>query len=285
MAEKALDLFEQMLVQPNNVIYMIIFKACAELMNERAKTLGNKLLHQIRRTSMADHVVLSSAIQMLMKFGCVHDAEDLFESMRSKDVLTYGIMMKGKHFVYISHPNMCHLGYLLNAMANKALDLFERMPLTPNGIVYSTVFQACAAILDERSITLGNKLIHSVSNQSTTDVFVFNSALQMLTKFDDVKRAEHLFQSIKNKDMYTFGSMMKLYNLNQQPLKSLQLFRMIKEQGLISSAPIFTLTVNACSQIGILSVCQSIVDQIPSDLYDNELILNALIDMWVSIYR
>ena len=37
MYEKALDLFETMSLKPNNIIYIIIFNACAKLNNDRAR--------------------------------------------------------------------------------------------------------------------------------------------------------------------------------------------------------------------------------------------------------
>ena len=282
MVNEALDLFERMSVSPNNVIYMIIFKACAVSVNERTRTFGMKLLHQILDTSLNDKNLLSAAMHMLMKFGCVHDAEHIFGLIEKKDAGTFGVMMQGKLSLHTLHPNTSDLGYLDNAMPDKAIDLFERMTVTPDDIVLSILFKACAAQPDERSIILGKKFLHFISNQPATDIIVFNSALRMLARFGDVNRAEHLFRSMKKKDMFTYASMMKLYNLNQQPLKALQLFQNIKEEGLVPDAPIFTLSINACSQIGILAVCQTIVPQIPSDLYTNQLILNALVDMWVS---
>lgn len=115
---------------------------------------------------MPNYVVLSSALYMLMKFGCVNDAEQLFESIRTKDVSSYGIMMKDEYFSYISQLHIFYLGYLHNRLPDKALDLFERMPLTPNGMVYSTVFQANAELLEnEASLSELNFFIRSQVNQ------------------------------------------------------------------------------------------------------------------------
>ncbi len=97
MNDKALDLFEQMSVTANNVIYAIIFKACAQLANERAVILGKKLLDEVLNGSKANNIVLTSAVHMLMRFGDVHGAEHYFESIKEKDVISYGAMMQGNY--------------------------------------------------------------------------------------------------------------------------------------------------------------------------------------------
>jgi len=97
MSEKALDLYELMSLNPNSVIYTIIFNACAQLKNDRGKTVGKKDLDQILNKSETNNVVLNSAIHMLMSYGDVKSAEQLFESMKKTDVISYGAMMTGNH--------------------------------------------------------------------------------------------------------------------------------------------------------------------------------------------
>lgn len=96
MHEKALDIFKQMPIEPNNIIYTIVFKACTQLNNDRAKTIGMKLLDRLTKKLITDDEILSTAIiHMLMKFGKVNDAEKLFDSMFRKNVVTYGAMING----------------------------------------------------------------------------------------------------------------------------------------------------------------------------------------------
>jgi lipopolysaccharide biosynthesis regulator YciM len=94
MSEKALDLFEQMPFDPNDVIYIIILSACAQLANDRAMRIGQKLLDKMPTSFRNNAVVLTSAIHMLMKFGEVKRAEHIF-GMVKKNIVTYGAMIKG----------------------------------------------------------------------------------------------------------------------------------------------------------------------------------------------
>ena len=96
MADQALNLFEQMTVTPDDVIYIIIFDACAQLKNERAINMGKKLLDQMPQKITANQTLLTSIIHMLMSFGDVKGAEQLFGSIWKKSSITYTVMMKGK---------------------------------------------------------------------------------------------------------------------------------------------------------------------------------------------
>ena len=170
-------------------------------------------------------------------------------------------------------------------MGEKALDLFEQMSVNPDNIIYPIAFKVCAELANKRAMDLGKKLLHAILHTPVADHDVLSSAIHMLMRFGDMKRAEHLFQSIQHKDISTYSSMMKVYNLNKQPRKTLQLLEIIKQQGIVPDATIFTLSINACSQLGLLAVCRSLVTQIPSHLQIKPAILSALTNMWVNIYR
>ena len=96
MYDKALDLFERIPLNSNDVIYAIVFNACAQLCDDRAKTIGKKLLNQMPKHFRNNNILLNSAIDMLMNFGDVKEAEHLFEWNKKKDIITFGAMLKGK---------------------------------------------------------------------------------------------------------------------------------------------------------------------------------------------
>ncbi|CAF3819793.1 unnamed protein product [Rotaria sp. Silwood1] len=181
MPEKALDLFEQIQLDLNNVIYIIVFNACGELANDRAMKIGEKLLNEMPKNLRNDNAVLNSAIQMLMKFGDIESAQNLFQSIQKKDIVTYGTMMNG---------------YVKNQMPEKALDLFEQIQLDLNNVVYIIVFNACAELANDRAMKIGKALLINISQNFRNDNVLLNSAIHMLMKFGDIESAQKLFQSI-----------------------------------------------------------------------------------------
>lgn len=86
IAERPLDLFDKLPETPNDILYTIAYNACASLNNERSVERGSQLLREMP--------VVGSMLKMLMKFGQVKDAEQLFQSMK-RTLLTHGTMMQG----------------------------------------------------------------------------------------------------------------------------------------------------------------------------------------------
>ena len=84
-----------MTTKPDKFTLTVFFNACTQLSNERAKTIGKKLLDQMPKHFRNDNILLTSAICMLMRFGEVREAEHLFELIKKTDIITYSAMIKG----------------------------------------------------------------------------------------------------------------------------------------------------------------------------------------------
>ena len=73
------------------------------------------------------------------------------------------------------------------------------------------------------------------------------------------------------------------YNINDQPYQTIELFEGMKRKNIGPSRSTFILLAGACSVIGLLSMCQTMVGQIPRSLLDtSDRLQSSLIDMWVS---
>ncbi|CAF1464632.1 unnamed protein product [Adineta steineri] len=265
MLDKVLDLFDEIKIQPSPIILIMLFGVCARTNNDRAKQTGRKFLNEMSKDFLNDNILLTSAINMLMRFGDVKKAEDLFQKIKKKDIITYGAMMKG---------------YTLNHMCNKALDLFEQIQLNLSNVSYSIIFNACAQLSNDRAKQIGRKLLDGMPENFKENKYIQSSAIDMLMKFGDVKKAEILFKTFEEKDIITYSTMMKGYNINNEPLKSLKLFEEIKKNDIKIDEIISVILIDTCAKIGIRSICESIVNQFPSYLYNNQYICNALINMW-----
>ncbi|CAF1229480.1 unnamed protein product [Rotaria magnacalcarata] len=265
MPEKLFDLLDKMVIEPDDVNLNFIFNACAQLNNARAMRIGNKFLREKLNQIRNNNIVLNSAIHMLMKFRDIRNAEHIFEMIKKKDIFSYSSMMKG---------------YVENNMPEKALNLFERMPLNPNDIIYIVTFNACSKLANGRAIEIGNKILNQSLKQFKNNYIVLNSALHMLMRFNDIQRAEHLFELIEKKDIFTYGIMMNGYNINDEPIQSVKIFERMKKDNIIPDEIAYTILISACSQIGMSSMCQLIIDQIPLYLKNKPYIYSSLIDMW-----
>ncbi|CAF5203416.1 unnamed protein product [Rotaria magnacalcarata] len=194
MAEKVLDLFDEMKIEPDQFTLSTLFNACAVLNNNRAKKTGKKLLDEMPENYRNDNITSTSAINMLMKFGDVESAERIFRSIKKKNIITYGAMVKG---------------YVGNETFEKALDLFEKIDIELDNVIYTIAFNCCAKLCNDRAMKIGKKLLAEMPENYRNDNVTSTSAINMLMKFGDVESAERIFRSIKVKDIITYGAMAK----------------------------------------------------------------------------
>ncbi|CAF4127433.1 unnamed protein product [Rotaria sordida] len=265
MSEKALDLIEQIELNLNNVAYTIAFNACAELANDRAMKIGKKLLDELPENLRNNNVVLNSAIQMLIKFGDIQNAENLFQSIKKKDIITYGVLMNG---------------YVKKQMSEKALDLFQQIELDLNNYACTIVFNACAELTNDRAMKIGKTLLDELPENLRNDNIVLTSAIHMLMKFGDIQNAENVFQSIKKKDTGTYGALMNGYNINGLSRKCFKILEEMFEENISPDEIIWSIVINVCSRYRSLCRSQYIINQIPSEFQNKKQIQNSLIRMW-----
>ncbi|CAF5228110.1 unnamed protein product, partial [Rotaria magnacalcarata] len=93
--------------------------------------IGKKLLAEMPENYRNNDIASTSAIDMLMKFGDVESAERIFRSIKTKNIITYGAMIKG---------------YVGNETFEKALDLFQQIDIELDDVTYTIVFNACAKL-------------------------------------------------------------------------------------------------------------------------------------------
>jgi pentatricopeptide repeat protein len=266
--EKALDLFDQASSMLDAKMYTILYSTCATLSNDRAITHGRRLLDKMPTTLNNNLFVMGSAIHMLMKFGDVQQAERLFSQIRQPNAASFGVMMNG---------------YNINSLPEKALDLFGQVSSMLDTNLYTIMYSTCAALSDDRAITLGKQLLSSMPKIFKDDSIVMGSAIHMLMKFGDVQEAERLFSQIKQPNAASYGVMMNGYNINSEPRKCLKLFEEVKRQKIKLDDRIYVLLIGACSRIGMISMCQEVVKQISIEALNSSRVQNSLIDMWASI--
>jgi pentatricopeptide repeat protein len=164
LPEKALNLFDQVYSMLNENVYTMMYSACATLSNERNITFGKRLLDKMPKILNDSLVVMGSAIHMLMKFGEVQEAEQLFTSMKKRDVPSYGIMMNG---------------YNLNGEPQKCLKLFEEAKLQKikmDDRIYASLIGAYSRI---GMISMCRNIVEQIPKDSLNSHQVKNSLIDM----------------------------------------------------------------------------------------------------------
>ncbi|CAF1183546.1 unnamed protein product [Rotaria sp. Silwood1] len=163
-------------------------------------------------------------------------------------------------------------------MTQRAIDLFLTIE-KPDKIIFSILFNACAQLRTKDALDLGKKVFNQLPIECRQSNDLLYSVLNMFIKCDDLKSAESLFNRI-DRDLISYGSMMKFYNMKEQPEQTLTLFEQMKQNKIKPNKIIFVLLIDACSVIGDLSLCQSLISQIPPSFLTDPWIQVGLVDMW-----
>ena len=261
--KEALKIFEQMTIPPDEYTYSILLKICNQLSDRQSFEFGQSLWKKIPLNDRKNPVISNSFLQILLKHEEISICEQFFSQI-PKDNITFTIMMKG---------------YLEHQMVQKAIDLFSHIdkPDEANTIVF---FNACAQLKDEKTLLLAKRIYSQLPHQSP---LLLRTIFNMFCRYNDISTAEILFEQI-DRDVITYGSLMKTYNDEGQSEKTFQLFERMKHENIQANSIIYLLLIKACTNIRFLSLCQSIVKQIPQHLFNDHWIQNSLVNMWESYF-
>ncbi|ONK66023.1 uncharacterized protein A4U43_C06F3380 [Asparagus officinalis] len=170
---------------------------------------------------MVDENVEPGLVTWNILIASYNQAMELMEKMEragvSPDVVSWTSMISG---------------FVQNNKSSQALDLFQEMILCevkPNAMTIASVMSACA---DLRSLKKG-KEIHSYAIKigSVTNVLVLNALVDMYGKCGRLEDAERLFDTISEKDVYTWNSMIGGYTLAGYCGKAFELFLKMETLG------------------------------------------------------
>jgi len=263
---EALEFFRQIDLPPNEYLYSTIFKLCVELGDQQSLQFGKNLFSKMPKTFHNNKIVLCSAMNLFNKCEDISKSEEIFSKME-KNLFSYTIMMKG---------------YLTKGMPQKAIDLFFQIK-NPNRICYSILFNACAQLSTSQSLRLGKEIFSRLPKEYQESDDILYSLSNMFIKCNDLNNAESIFNRL-NRNVISYGSLMKLYQTRNEPEKILNLFERMKKEKIQAHEMVYALLIDACSTIGDLSLAKSIILQIPKSFLNSRWIQNSSIDMWVSLF-
>lgn len=95
LPDEAIALFKRV-EQPDDVIIILLFNACAQLKTIEARDLVKEVAARMPESSNSNGQLMTSLLDALMKCEDVASAESLFDKSTSKVVSMYAAMMKGR---------------------------------------------------------------------------------------------------------------------------------------------------------------------------------------------
>ncbi|KAJ7548560.1 hypothetical protein O6H91_07G017300 [Diphasiastrum complanatum] len=237
--KEALALYEQMKqegVQPNNVTFVLLLKACASLAAlEQGKQLHSDI---IKRGLHSDVIVGSSLVDMYAKCGCTEDARELFNNMSEQDVVSWTAMIAG---------------YAQNGLGNEALALYEQMKqegVQPDSVTFVFLLKACASLA---ALEQGKRLHSDIVKRSLqSDVIVGSSLVDMYAKCGCTEDARELFNKMSERDVISWNAMIAGYAQNGLGKEALALFKQMQREGMKPNEVTYISVLSACAHSRLL---------------------------------
>lgn len=267
-SKEALHIFHGMSnegVKANNVTFLCAVDACTRL---ESVDEGQKVHSAIIDGGYGKNLAVGSAlIDMYGKWGFIHKARSVFDSLPCRDVVLWTAMIAT---------------YAGNGDLEEALYLFHHMQFTgikPDVILYVCLLDMCTTLkaLDE------GKIIHTSveENHHSQNVMVATALINLYGKCTSVLEARSVFDGLMHRDIVSFNAMITAFDQNECGEQALSLFYQLYSGRLDPSNVTFVCVLEACSSLAALEAGRVIHASIVFDGFEKDtLIWFALINMY-----
>ncbi|ESQ42803.1 hypothetical protein EUTSA_v10015484mg [Eutrema salsugineum] len=217
--------------------------------------------------------VVTSLIQMYCVCGGLGDARKAFDEMRVRDVNVwnallagYGKMGKIDEAWSLLEMMPCWLrnalswtcvisGFAKIGRASEAIEVFQRMLLDnvePDEVTLLAALSACA---DLGSIEFGERICSYVDHRGMNRAVSMNNALiDMYAKSGDIKKALVEFESLNERNVVTWTTMITGLATHGLGAEALAMFNRMVKAGVKPNDVTFIAILSACSHVGLVGL-------------------------------
>ncbi|CAL4962380.1 unnamed protein product [Urochloa decumbens] len=252
-------------VSPNKVTIISLLSACG---HGQAVDRGRWVYGQLSEYGIEADVDIGNAlISMYAKCGCMSDALEAFKAMPARNTKSWNMLIDG---------------FVQNQKYKEALTMFEEMLSTdfnPDAVTLVTVLSACTQLGDLQQ----GRNLHSYirSREIYCDTILLNSLINMYAKCGDMAAAEMVFQTMKQRDVVSWTTMVCGYVQGQQFTAAFIFFKEMNVAGIVASEMALVSLLSACSQLGTLDKGREIHAYIEEKNIKRDVFLqSALVDMY-----
>ncbi|MCO5579819.1 hypothetical protein L7F22_033681 [Adiantum nelumboides] len=263
---QSLKLFDDMQmvgIQPNQMTYTSIIKACASL-----KKLGyGKITHHqlVILGYESDDFIRSTLIDMYSSCRRVEEAWSVFNKLpRGNDVVLWNTMIG----VCVEHD--CN---------EQALELYEQMCHQGLGLGYVTLLWLMKACSDIEQ----GRLMHALAVKQGFDKHteVQNTVIAMYSKMGGLGDAHVIFQSLMRRTLGSYNALLRGLSCFSHFEIALQIYHQMNEEGVQHDRRTFMLMLKICATLTNLYIGRLIYTAIAHNALECEpFLVSALLDFF-----
>ncbi|CAM8915609.1 unnamed protein product [Rhodiola kirilowii] len=257
-------------VGPVSFTFCALFKACGEALdvNLGAQLHGQAIL--IGKFS-SDLYVGNTLIDMYVKCGFLESARRVFDEMTDRDVISWTSLivayaksgdMDAANELFGAMPmkdtvawTAMVTGYAQNAKPKEALGLFENMQnagVKTDEVTLVGAISACAQLGATKYAHWIRDAAENFGFGPADNVMVGSALIDMFSKCGSVEEAFRIFQQMKERNVYSYSSMIAGFAMHGQPGAALQLFQDMLKTEIKPNGVTFVGVLTACSHTGMV---------------------------------
>ncbi|KAK3118680.1 hypothetical protein QOZ80_9BG0704020 [Eleusine coracana subsp. coracana] len=182
--------------------------------------------------------LVNALIAMYSKCGRMAMAEALFNGMTVRSLISWNTMV-AMHEQY--------------GDAIRAIKFFHRMLTEKAGFDCVTLVSVLSACAQSGALETG-KWVHEFarSHGLDTDARIGNILVDMYAKCGEIADAREVFDSLRERGVVSWSAMISAYANHGEPVEALNLFSMMKSEGMRPNSFTFTAVLVACGHSGLV---------------------------------
>ncbi|ERN19002.1 hypothetical protein AMTRI_Chr10g8520 [Amborella trichopoda] len=250
--------------RPISFTFSALFKACSA--SQQGKDIQ---AHTLKLGFDSDLYVQNTLIDLYVRCGCVNDARRVFDTMPTRDIISWTAMIvayaKGGDmeaarclFDSLPHKDMVSWtamlsGYAQNAKPQEALQLFEEMKAAGVPIDEVTLVGAINACAQLGVLHLARQIHSLVMDYGGPESVVVGSALiDMYAKCGSLKEAYQVFEKMTVKNVFSYSAMIGSFAMHGHGRAALRLFSQMQATDIPPNSVTFIGVLAACSHTGLV---------------------------------
>lgn len=265
--ESALLLFRQMLddsVSSNQMTLILACQACSILAEKEQSVIVHehsikdmsleigRALHGDARKKGLGSFVATTFMTFYGKCGAMLEAEHMFSEFPHQDTISWTALVSS---------------YVEQGQSEKALWSYRKMQeegTCPNQHTFVYSLQACVKLAGKEESFPRNKRSNKLmaleigralhadafSKHFAVETFVGTALLSMYGECGSPLEAESVFNTMSQRDVVSWNTMLSTYIKQGEAVKALQLYRNLKRQGICGNQLTITIALQACISLG-----------------------------------
>ncbi|XP_019052578.1 PREDICTED: pentatricopeptide repeat-containing protein At1g06140, mitochondrial-like [Nelumbo nucifera] len=266
--DRAFDLFSKMRhcgIRPSAITMVNLIHACGGTGN---LDIGKSIHASVNCLGLScDILVLTSLVDMYSKMGDIESAQQVFNRMPSRNLVSWNAMISG---------------YVQNGLVCESFELFYKLILSGSAFDSATIvslLQACAHI----ACLNGGKILHACAYRRgfESNLIVLTAIVDLYVKCGALNLSTSVFNRMKGRNVISWTAMLVGLAQNGHAEDALKLFGKMQEEGVAANSVTLVSLIHACSHLGSLKKGKSVhAHLLRCGFIFDTVNLTALIDMY-----